>query len=549
MLRLVGTDGERMYTFELLPGKQEIGREAQRAIHIPDKTVSRNHAMIEISSDGGEIHLTDIGSHNGTTVNGERINSRRPLVVGDKIMFGRTSFSLVDEAITDEPPSRPTAAVMSDSEVEKSVVLSLAEALQMPPARVSEIPELFPTLSEMARMLVLSEPREAMLERSLGLVNRIIPAERLAILMTHEESGEIYAVARLLPSGTDPGHFTLSKTVVHEIMTHRNAILINDPKDDPRFANQQSIIMSDMRCAMAVPLFDEENVLGILYVDTSNLLHQYNDDYLRLLATFGNIIASRLQNYTLLQEREQKQIFEAELKRASSIQQSLLTSKLPKVPDYAVHAFQEQCRQVGGDLYDVATLPDGRLVLLVADVSGKGMGAALLMSNILASFRILYSITEFTLSETVSLVSKELFASSTTSDFATLFVAVLDPKTHVLKYINAGHNPPVLVRADGSRELLQPSGTMIGAFDLGVWDESEVVMNADDLLFVFTDGVTEAECGEEQYSDARTEKMAIELHHLEPEEFVTRLTADIMEFIGSTPRSDDITMLVLKRQA
>jgi pSer/pThr/pTyr-binding forkhead associated (FHA) protein len=469
MLRLVGTDGQRMYTFELRPGSHTIGRDSQQPFHVPDKTVSRSHAVIEVSPSFDEIYLTDAGSHNGTTINGVRITSRQPVAIGDKIMFGRTEFRLTEEMGLDEPTSRPTAAVMTDNNLEKSVVMSIDDALQTPPTKVTELPELFPTLSEMARMLVLPEPREVMLERSLTLVNKIIPAERLAVLMTTEDTGEIYAAATLLPGGKDPGQFNLSQTVVNEILTQRNAILINDPKSDPRFAQQQSIIMSDLRCAMAAPLFDEGDVLGILYVDTSNLTHRYDDDCLRLLATFGNIIASRLQNYMLIHEREQKQIYESELRRASAIQQNLLIGDIPEVPGYAVHAFQEQCRAVGGDLYEVATLSDGRVVLLVADVSGKGMGAALLMANILASFRILYSVTEFTLGDVVNLVSKELFHSSAPSDFATLFIAVLDPKTHVVRYINAGHNPPLLVRHDGSREYLDACGTMIGAFDFGDW--------------------------------------------------------------------------------
>ncbi len=514
---------------------------------MPDKTVSRNHAVITVSASGDGISIRDEGSHNGTTINGERISEDRPLHLGDIVQFGRVEFRVKDDLPSEVKSSRPTAAVLSEHDVEKSIVLSVNEALRALPSKVSQLPDIFPTLSEMARMLVLAEPRETMLERALALVNRVIPAERLAVLMLAEESGELYSAATLLPTGKDPGSFTLSKTIAHEIVTNKSAILIGDPENDPRFASQQSIIMSELRSAMAVPLFDEESVLGILYVDTSNRMHRYNDEYLSLLVTFGNIIASRLLNYTLLQERQEKQVFEAELNRAANIQNNLLIPDIPKLPGYEVAALQQQCRAVGGDLYDVALLPNGHLVVMVADVSGKGMGAALLMSNILASFRILYNVTEYSLTEVVTMVSRQLHRSSTSSDFATLFVGSIDPETHSMTFINGGHNPPVLIRNDGRLEHLEASGTMIGAFDTCTWSECEVKLEPGDSFLVFSDGVTEADKGDEQYSDERLESALSRLVALGPDELVKTIMSEVDEFLAGAPHSDDVTMLAVKR--
>lgn len=547
MLRLVGTDGDRLYSLELTPGTHRVGRSGDPEFCVPDKTVSRNHAIIEVSSAGDEVSLLDESSHNGTTVNGVRITDRWTIKVGDIVQFGRVEFRVTDDDRPEARSSRPTTAVFSEHAVEKSVVLSVNEALRALPSKVSQRPELLPTLSEMAKMLVLAEPRETMLERALTLVNRVIPAERLAVLMVDDDSGELYSAATLLPSGKDPGSFTLSKTIAQEIITNKSAILIGDPQSDPRFASQQSIIMSELRSALAVPLFDEDNVLGILYVDTSNRMHRYNDDYLSLLVTFGNIIASRLLNYTLLQERQEKQLYEAELSRASNIQNNLLIPDIPELPGYEVAALQQQCRAVGGDLYDVALLPNGKLVIMVADVSGKGLGAALLMSNILASFRILYNVTEFSLIEVVTLVSKQLFSASTSSDFATLFVGVIDPTTHRMNYINGGHNPPVLVRNDGRMEHLEASGTMIGAFDICTWSECDVKLEPGDFFLVFSDGVTEADRGDEQYSDERLEAVLARSAAAGPKELVKIIMTEVDDFLQDAPHSDDITMLAVKR--
>jgi adenylate cyclase len=300
MYSLVGTDGTRYFTFELKPGSYLVGRKVDCDFPVPNQTVSRQHARIDVDSSGEQIHLTDLGSRNGTMVNSRRVVDRVQLQPGDQIELGSTQFRLTAEGDTSSGLGRPITTKLADQEPEKSVFLSLNEAQKPLPSHVSQRPELFPTLSEMARLLVHTEPRSTMLERSLELVARMIPADRLAVLTTPEDESDVITAASLSPGNKDLGSFTLSRTIVQKIMEEKTSILIGDPSQDDRFAQQESIIMSDMKSAMAVPLFDSGEVLGILYADTTNPLHQYNDEYLRLLAVFGNIIAARLLNYQLI---------------------------------------------------------------------------------------------------------------------------------------------------------------------------------------------------------------------------------------------------------
>jgi len=547
MLKLVGTDGKRYYAWVLKPGKYVIGRRPDCEMPVPHGTVSRSHAELEILPDGRTCFLTDLGSHNGTLVNGVRVSGQVPVKLGDRILFGQTEFKMASADETSGIPGGITYTKLSDQDPKNSVFVSINEALKPLPAKVTERPELLPTLFEMAKILVLPEPKDVMLERSLEMVSRVIPAERLAVLFVADDPEQVYTAACLLPEGKDPGEFTLSRTIVHEIMANKNAILIRDPRDDPRFAEQRSIILSAMKSAIAVPLFDEGKVLGILYVDTTSPLHQYDDDHLRVLATFGNIIASKLLSYTLYAERQEKQIIESELRRASQIQKNLLVTAPPEFPGYQVCAFQEQSRSVGGDLYDMKVLPDGRLLFMVADVSGKGMGAALLMANILASFRILYESRAFDLQQVVKQVSLQMYRYSAPGDFATLFAGLAEPRGGTLRFINAGHNPPLVVRSDGALEHLESTGMMIGAFDFSTWTEGVTTLSDGDLLFIFSDGVTEAMRGEDQYSDERMEQLVVAARGGTPGEIVERLMKDVNSFMGDAPRSDDITVLIVKR--
>jgi len=551
MLRFIGTDANQYYTWDLKPGEYLIGRKtssSQCDFLIADQAVSRRHARLEIGDDGKTCFLTDLDSHNGTFLNGQRIFDRIAVNPGDAILMGGSEFRIMEESVVPSSVSKPTRTKLSDYDLEQSVMMPMADILKPLPARVADLPELLPTLFDMAKMLVLPEPKEVMLERSLQLVTKIIPADRLAVLFTSDENqDEIYTGALHLPGGKDPGDFTLSRTIVNNIMTDKNAILIDDANADPRFASQQSIIASNLKSAMAVPLLDEDRVLGIIYADTTNPVHRYNDDYLHLFAMIGNIIASRLANYTLLEEKQLKERYEAELRQASTIQKKLLPRSVPEISGYGVHAFQEQCRAVGGDLYDLEVLPDGRLLFLVADVSGKGMGAALLMSNILASFRILYLDENFDLVRAVNRVSMELFKHSAPENFATLFLGLLDPKNHRLHFVNAGHNPPLMIRSDNRMEYLEASGTMIGAFDFSGWTEASIPFEPDDFLLVFTDGVTEAEKGDDCYGDERLEKLAVTCHKKTPDDIARLIVSDVETYVEDTPRSDDITLLIIKR--
>jgi serine phosphatase RsbU (regulator of sigma subunit) len=548
MMKLIGTDGVRMYTHSLKAGKYIVGRRSECDIPIPHKTVSREHAEVEVSADGKQCYITDLGSHNGTFINGVTLNGRKEVKPDDIVMFGHTEFRLTLGESADTVPVSRTRTKLSDKDIEKSVFLSIDEALKPLPDRIIDLPELLPTVFEMAKMLSVNEPKETMLNRSLEMINRIIPAERLAILNVSKDRDEVVTLASHQTVVRNPGDFTLSRTIVNEIVSNKKSILIGNPMEDDRFAGQQSIIMSQMKSAIAVPLFDEGKVLGILYADTTNPAHHYTDEYLRVMAACGNIIASRLLNYELLAERQEREIMDAELKRAASIQKKLLVGSPPRFTGYDICAYQKQSRSVGGDLYDIKILPDGRLLYLVADVSGKGMGAALLMTNIVAAFRILYESEQFNLAEAVRLVSLQLFKYSAPGDFATLFAGLVDPRGGKISFLNAGHNPAMIIRLDGTVELLNASGLMIGAFDFGDWKEESVELSEGDLLFVYTDGVTEAERGEELYGEERLIKAINDAKNGTADEIVDRLMKEIIDFAGDTPQSDDITMLLIKKE-
>ncbi len=547
MIKLSSIVGAKSHSWLLKRGKYTIGRSPECDLVMEDETVSRRHAEIEIV-DEQTIRLTDLGSHNGTTVNGCRISAPVRVTSGDIFAFGRVEASISSE----EPLSiRDSSIVLTDSDEDPANVtrLPIEEALEPLSSKILEDPRLFSSFSELGKMLILPGPEEQMFGKALELLKEILPVERVAIFSVRGEGKEIGLAACRTVSGRGPRSFSISRTIAHELLTQRNAVLISDTEHDRKYAEQQSIVASRIRSAMAVPLFDEAEIAGILYADTTDPKQPCSEDYLRITATFGNILAAKIANCHLLKERQAKEVLEAELATASQIQQQLLPRELPSVERYRLGAFQIQCKLVGGDLYDVTTLDDGRILFLVADVSGKGMGAALLASNILASFRVLYTAKDFDAANAICSVSKQLLSFTRPGDFATLFLGILNPKTDTLQYVNAGHDPPIVLRPNGEVEHLEASGLPLGALDMVLWEEKTLELRVGDLLVVFTDGIPEAiNNQDEPFGSDRLTQCVQNCRDRSPEELIESIVRAVDEFIGDVPRSDDITLLVLRRE-
>lgn len=548
MFKLVGSDGDRTYSWTLSKGRYILGRTRSVNFCVDNTTVSRQHARIEVRDESDHFTVTDLNSRNGTRLNGEEIVDTAQVGRGDVLEFGNVQFEVQSSISFDSSVVLPDALEAQQALIEAKTKISMDEALSSITEEICEKPASMNVISEIARMLVLPEPKAEMLEKALELIASVIPADRMAILVPTENEQGVRFAAAFKSGKADLGTFNLSKTIINEILTKQKAIIIEDIEKEAHLAAQESIIASRLKSAMAVPLINEDDVLGILYVDTNRLNQKYNDDYLKLLATFGHIIAAKLINYQLISEIQEKNIIDAEMIRAASIQQDLLLRTAPEIKHYELYTYLEQSRQVGGDLYDLAELPDGRFVFLVADVCGKGLGAALLMSNILASFRILYDNPEFDLERSISLVSHQFLNHSKGDVFATVFIGILDPKHHRIEYINAGHTMPVRVKRDGTSEFLLSSGTVIGAFDGLTWNTHQLDMEKGDVLFVYSDGIIEAACGEELYSEERMRRVLEKEVEKSSRDIAKSLLDDVDAFKDDVSETDDITILMIKRK-
>jgi sigma-B regulation protein RsbU (phosphoserine phosphatase) len=267
----------------------------------------------------------------------------------------------------------------------------------------------------------------------------------------------------------------------------------------------------------------------------------------RLLALFANQAAAAIETARLHKEAIEKERIERELELAAAIQREILPRSLPDVPGVELAAANIPARHIGGDYYDFFPLSGGRLGFLVADVSGKGVPAALLVSTVHAAVHLQIDEAK-TIAELVQRIDRHLRRFAATRKFLTLFFGVLEPRTGLLTYVSAGHNPALLVRPSGVTEKLESTGVPVGMLPNASWKEGTRVLGAGDVLCVYSDGLTEAvDAAEEEFGLERLTDEIARRRELPVRRLCEEILGRVAEFADGVPQYDDQTVLILRR--
>jgi sigma-B regulation protein RsbU (phosphoserine phosphatase) len=299
---------------------------------------------------------------------------------------------------------------------------------------------------------------------------------------------------------------------------------------------------------LCVPMKNRRGeIIGVLQViNKKRGIFDKEDE--QFLSALSDHAALAVETAYLHKSLLKKESIERELKIAAEIQQGLLPKPIPRVSGYDLDAITVPCHTIGGDSYDVVVMEDGRVLLSVADVSGKGIPAALLVSTLHASWHASVQ-TGQDLTPLVRQLNKTVFQNTAPDRYITFFVALLDPASHTLTYINAGHNPPYhVMAANRSLTMLQTGGMPLGMFESPDYQTGSLRMLEGDTLTIYSDGVTEAmTSGDDQYGEPRLQKSIVASLSLDARELRTHIVDDVRAFISDHPLSDDLTLLVLKR--
>jgi serine phosphatase RsbU (regulator of sigma subunit) len=565
----VRTPGKQPFVVELTKMRMTVGRSVRNDICLEDPFSSRVHA--ELRCEGESCWLTDLGSANGTFVNGVRVTGTVQLFPGDRVQIGEslmevqaaagmtlaTSATIIGERVpTEEVIATPETTLSSADRVAVAPdLLSVIETVRSvgtaeQPTGIERSKELLGVISQVGNTLLSQQSLDEVLHQIVGLVLGAVPADRAFLLL--RESGEGDLVCKVASyRGREPSKgeqaVKISRSITEEVIGRGKAVLTSDALSDARFRQRESIILSGVRSIMAVPLSVNKQVTGMIYVDSPMNVNCFTDDDLGLLTMIASVAAIKVENALLVEQRIDNERIKQQLNNARDLQFRLLPVTPPTIENYDLTGISFPCYEVGGDYFDFIRLKEGNLGIGLGDVSGKGMDAAMLMSSLHASVRG-QALTRAPIREMVGTVNRYIYETTMPNKFVTFFYGELNPQTHQLTYTNAGHNPPLLIRSDGQVDTLEAGGIPLGIVDEMVYEEGRVQFGPGDLMIIYSDGFSESvnELGEE-FGVTRLIEVVRKHRHLKATQVRDRIDEAISQFIGKAHPADDMTLVIVKR--
>jgi len=511
-----------------------FGRATDNDLAFPeDDGLSRHHFTLEQCGEGWGIE--DLKSKNGTFVNGQRLAGRRVLVSGDRITASSVTLVfgdlLTDRTVLFEAPVAQTG-ITASTDLASLLAREAAQATPLWNAPAT-------ALLRAGRELAVRRPLAELFQVILDLAIESVAASR-GVLLTTEKCGLTVQASR-------GEGFRISTTVRDRVLEGKTSLLVLDTQQDELLRERASIVVQSVRSFMAVPLQTDDRVVGLIYVDAPRGARQFTPGDLDLLTVMANVAAIRIERERLAEVELAERRLTAELQQAADIQRRFLPAEPPALPGLDLAGYNAACRMVGGDYFDFLPGAEGGVSVVIADVAGKGMPAALMMMNLQARVQALAD-GALAPSTLVTRLNRSLAATCPGNRFITLFLGAVDPAGGELRFANAGHNPPFLFRQDGEVLTLKDGGPVLGLFAGMRYDEFRCGLGPGDLLLLYSDGVTEAvnlageEFGEERLIDLVKSRAGASAAAI-----VAEIQTAVEQWAAGQPASDDITVVAARR--
>ncbi|MFV0445640.1 MAG: SpoIIE family protein phosphatase [Planctomycetaceae bacterium] len=554
MAKLILLQQGQAVPYDLTKDETVIGRLPECDIQLNSNMVSRKHAHLRITDDG--VLVEDLGSGNGTFLNGKKLEGSIRLRNGDRLKFGPILFRFeTDEDISsDDSGVRAVAEAAGiglevEEEDSSSTIMGAAEKTDgfglldvQPAAKLKAI-------LEISRSLAGTLDVEKLLPRILDSLFSIFPhADRGAILLKGDDGKMVPRAVKHRVEDEDAS-VRLSRTILSQVLEQKKAILSADAASDERFSASESISALTIRSMMIAPLLNlQGDVVGVINIDTQNPLSQFKKDDLEILIAVAGQAALSYESARLLNSYVEKQKQDSEMQIARNVQRALLPDDMPTVDGYQFFCTYEAAQAVGGDYYDVIPLKDGKVALAFGDVAGKGVPGALVMSRISSVVRSTVELVDDVL-EAVERINNQMCAKSVEGRFVTFVLTVLDTVNHKMKCVNAGHMSPMIRLVDGGIfEFSDDSvGVPIGVMEGFPFEVTERDLAPGEQVVLYTDGVSEAmNHASELYTMERLRKQVHDVAS-DADTLGKAIREDVRKHAGGRPQNDDITLMVFGR--
>lgn len=527
----------------------DIGRSTRCDVTIADRFLSRRHARLTLNQ--GRWKIEDLGSRNGTLINGTRLDGPTEIKDGDVISLS-ASVIYVRQPATRETWSDIATDVPSSDRLLKSAADVLRNTETPPPEIDTDETDL---RKYTARLSLLNHIHQAMsrtvaLDELLELILDHIFAEltpgRAEVFMRCSDGGYTCVAHRETPGSYLRSLY--SKSLFAEVADKAMAAMVIDAPSDHRFENADSLVATGVNSLLAAPLFAADHVLGLIVLGSDSSGRLYTEEDLDLLVTLSSAAALRIDNLALNQEAAERRRLEHEVSIARGIQVMLIPEQLPEVAGYGLFGSTKPSRGVSGDYYQLVERAGGdEVVVTLADVSGKGISAAMLTGYLeaVSSVPIEDGLQPH---EVFNRISPKLHRRTPPNRFATMFLGVLAPLDASFRFASAGHSPACLVRASGTVDWLDSTGMPLGLIDTATYNPGETTLGPGDTLVIYSDGYTEAEgpSGEE-FGQDRLAEVVVSNSGLDLDGLVAAIDSNLEKYVSGQPFLDDRTIVVIRR--
>lgn len=534
-------------------GETVVGRASSADLSIADPYLSRSHARFV--PEGADWFLESLSAKNVTLVNGKPVHGRVRLLPGDDVQAGETRIAVEPgERPAGRPPEAPRAApgrglaalepVTVFHSAEKLLSSGVMPAAGKGDARLRRTVERLQLVNDVHRAVAGRVAVDELLELLKDRVFDLFRPEDVSVFLKGPDGELQPATSRRAAGATGQPFF--SRALAREVTENGQAALVRDPVFDNRFSASESIAAFGVRSIAAAPLLDQEGCLGMIVVTSSDTARPFTEDDVEVLVSLASAVTLRLRTVALVDRAAEHRVLEKEIALAQDIQVSMLPRTFPDRPELGLAAALRAARSVGGDLYDYLEL-DGRLWVMVGDVSGKGVAAALHMAVARTLFRAAAPF-ERTPAAVLRRMNAELSRDNERAVFVTACVACLEVATGELSVANAGHNRPYVVAPDGSlRRVEEGAGMALGVDDGVEYGSAALRLAPRELFYLYTDGVTEAMGADgAMFGAERLEALLRRLAGRPAPEAVAETLREVQAFAGSAPQSDDIAVLVVR---
>jgi phosphoserine phosphatase RsbU/P len=547
---LVDSGPERGTVYPLRGECVTIGRGPANTIQIVDARISREHVRFQWRNNHWWVQ--DTKSRNGTTVNSTPILDPVRLAPGDVLHVGNVRFVFQSEFTLAEPDesSGDRSVVrlrggLSGLETSHRVEIEEANTSSFkaaPPGAAARLQSIY----EVGRVIESILDLDEMLKQLMEIVVGALEPTHGVVLLTDAQRGGLVPRVIHRPAGSDE-EIEISSSILHQALEERVGVLVSDSRRDERFSAADSVVGFLIHSALCVPLVSKGDTLGAIYLDIRDSQRRFQKNDLQWLVGVAAQAGLAITITTLHQEALNRRQRERDLEIARSIQMNLLPRSMPQVPGFRFAGLSRPAHMVGGDYYDVAALADGKVVLTIADVSGKGIPAAILVASVRSAVRVeARSLQHEDIVSVTKRLNEAVCEDTTSNMFVTMVLGLLDPAARKFEFCNAGHSHPIVRRADGSIESLRAGSCFLGIDPEMEIEKGTASLEPGSMLILYTDGVTDAHSPEgEAFGLERLTAFIKSWNGDNGDAFIADLDAAVLHHQRGAEAFDDFTVLVI----